>query len=58
MKTKYAALDEKKQNEALANIVTLDDIDIERTELSSLLTWSQKDKDYRKTYQRLSHLLW
>lgn len=32
VKTKYAALDEKKQNEALANIVTLDDIDIERTD--------------------------
>lgn len=32
MKTKYAALDEKKQNEALANIVALDDIDTERTD--------------------------
>lgn len=28
----YAALDEKKQNEALANIVALDDIDTERTD--------------------------
>lgn len=32
VKTKYAALDEKKQNEALANIVALDDIDTERTD--------------------------
>ena len=32
VKTKYAALDEKKQSEALANIVALDDIDTERTD--------------------------
>ena len=28
----YVLLDEKKQNEALANIVALDDIDTERTD--------------------------
>lgn len=32
VKTKYAALDEKKQSETLANIVALDDIDTERTD--------------------------
>ena len=32
VKTKYAALDEKKQSEALANIIALDDIDTERTD--------------------------
>lgn len=32
VKTKYAALDEKKRSEALANIVALDDIDTERTD--------------------------
>ena len=32
VKTKYTALDEKKQSEALANIVALDDIDKERTD--------------------------
>lgn len=32
VKTKYAALDEKKRSEALANIVALNDIDTERTD--------------------------
>lgn len=32
VKTKYTALDKKKQSEALANIVALDDIDKERTD--------------------------
>lgn len=62
VKTKYAALDEKKQSEALANIVALDDIDTERTdaeffaylELKKVKTTAKLIKDCRTFFGEVS----